>query len=238
LNFSRRNLTDAVLAGSALIQADLSGTILRPREFFRLRPAPGNMEGASLVKADLAASVPVVHAFNNADMLQADLREGQVLTHQRTGDLQSLYVDVPPPDTHGRTDFSKAKMAHASLNEVNAGRTDFSEADMQSVRMRNAQLRGANFEGANMEQSDFTGADLTGSNMRNAVILGAHFEGALTDNMKTEGALQDGQIKDISTIEKSINELITAHNQWVETAGREGSYLRLERLRSAQRADP
>src|SRR5690606_17295033 len=130
----------------------------------------------SLVKADLRGVCARGARLNNADMLQADLREGQLLNVERSNELKSLYVDIPEPGTNGMTDFSKTKMKKVRLSETQAGKADFSDAEMNAVKMRNAHMRNANFTGANLENSDFSGADFSGANLTDAVLVGVNLQ--------------------------------------------------------------
>lgn len=227
LNFSGRKLADAVFTGSALIQADLSGCVLDRVNFFSCDLRFANFEGASLIKSDLRGVCARGARFNNADLFQADMREGQVLAHERSGELQALYIDVPAPAGNGLTDFSKAKMRRVRMNEAQASHTDFSEAEMHSVRMRNAHLSGANFSGANLEHGDFTGADMTRANMQDSVMMGVILTQAKMDGANTEGALRDSSVKSVRSLGASLDELIKEHQLWVETAGKKGRYLDL-----------
>lgn len=227
LDFSGHNLSEAIFTGSALIQANMSLANLERANFFGCDMRYANLEGASLVKCDLRGVCARGARLDNADMSGADLREGQVLAHERSGELQALYIDMPAPASTGQTDFSKAKMVRVQLNEAQAGHADFSEAEMRSVRMRNANMRGANFEGANLEYGDLTGADMTQSNMRECVMLGLVLHNTKMEDVDTEGALTADNIKQVQDLEMPLEELIKAHQLWVETAGKEGRYLDL-----------
>jgi uncharacterized protein YjbI with pentapeptide repeats len=227
LNFSGQNLTKAVFTGSALIQANMSMAVLDKANFFGCDLRYANLEGASLIKADMRGVCARGARLNNADMFQADLRVGQVLTHERTGELKSLYFDIPEPSGNGLTDFSQATMRRARLTEIQAGYADFSEAEMSGVRMIKANMRGANMSGANLERSDMTGADMSNANFRDAVMMDSVMTHSKTDGADFKGALQESFNKNLSDLGQSLDELIESHRHWVETSGKEGRYLDL-----------
>lgn len=228
LDFSKHNLTGAILTGSALIQANFERAILDQANLFGCDLRDANLDGASLKRTDLRGACARGARLNNADMMQADLREGQVLTQEPKGELSALYMDVGAPDNEGKADFTNAKMRKTSLSEANAGGADFSYAEMTGARLLNANLKGANLKGANLDMADLSGANLTNANLENAQISGAKTVGTEWQGANVQGVVGRGDVvKDVGTLVVPLAELIQQHMLWVRTAGHEGQALDL-----------
>src|SRR5262249_20421958 len=106
--------------------------------------------------------------------------------------------------------------------------TDFSDAVMRGTRLVRADLRKATLAGADLGGADLSGADLRGANLNDAVLTDAGMENTHFIGANLKGTLNDkpaGFL--ISDLDEPLVMLLTKHERWVETQGREGAQLDL-----------
>jgi uncharacterized protein YjbI with pentapeptide repeats len=173
------------------------------------------------VRADLRGALLRGADLTGADLYDADLRDGLITMWQRSGELQ--HVDV------------EARSAALPLSEEGGARkptpsahTDFSDAVMRGTRLVRADLRKATLAGADLGGADLSGADLRGANLNDAVLTDAVMENTHFIGANLKGTLNDkpaGLL--ISDLDEPLPVLLTKHERWVETQGREGLQLDL-----------
>jgi hypothetical protein len=133
-DFAGADLSDYVMNGYDLIQANLYRTILSKADLGEADLSEANLRGADLTGANLRGANLREANLTDADLTGANLREANLR------DAILLRVDVSGADLSG------ADLRGANLRDTNFTNSNLSDAD----------LRGANFL-----RADFTGADLT-----------------------------------------------------------------------------
>jgi uncharacterized protein YjbI with pentapeptide repeats len=142
-DFAGADLSDYVMNGYDLIQANLYRTILSKADLGEADLSEANLRGADLTGANLRGANLREANFTDADLTSANLREANLR------DAILLRVDVSGADLSG------ADLRGANLRDTNFTNSNLSDAD----------LRGANFLRADFTGADLTGADLTGASI-------------------------------------------------------------------------
>lgn len=229
LDFLSADLSQADFTGSKLINADLSMGTFESSCFFACDLRNANLEGASFARADFRGASVAGANLTGADLNSADMREGKIMERGQNGILENRQRLGTNDSQSWRTIFTGAKLSDTIMSNVKASGADFSDADLTGVVMQDAELSNVNFKGANLTDADFTGSDLKQANMEAAVIIGTVLESTELEGVNMDRALSAesmGQNLAKST-GKSIQDLIVAHTQWVNSAGKTGQQLDL-----------
>ena len=128
-----------------------------------------NLEGISLIGADLKGSNLTETKLCNAILSQVNLTEAILIR---------AYLF--------KTDFNQATLIKASLIGAN-----LTEAILIGANFNQADLSGANLNGAILIGANFNQADLSGANLNGAILTGANFDQAILDRTNFTNAQYD-----------------------------------------------
>ncbi len=168
--------------GSNLDRQDLHNKDFTDAKLVQVSIAGSNLNGASLVRADLTASMLDQSTFIAAKLYQADLTSAS-----------ARY-----------TNFTNAKMQHAKLVGTDLTGANFAYATLQHCKFRDARLHRVVLQGANLSSAEFRNADLSGANLQGANLYGADLSHALMRrvsclNVSFESCAVEGTRFDAST---------------------------------------
>jgi uncharacterized protein YjbI with pentapeptide repeats len=214
-DLSKRDLSSADFTGAFLVGTNLEGANLTSAVLFATNLSKANLRNAKLVRADLRGALLRGSDLTGADLFDADLRDGLIAKWQRSGELQHVEVEPQDEDSTARKPIPSAH-------------TDFSDAVLRNTRLVRADLRKATLAGADLGGADLSGADLRGADLNDAVLTDA-----VTENTHFIGANLKGMLNDqpagllVSDLDEPLARLITKHERWVESEGREGAQLDL-----------
>src|ERR1700761_4635819 len=221
LNFRGRNLCDADFTGAILHRAKFSGARLDHAVFFGADLQEADLSEASMRRSDLRGACMRGADISGADLSEADLLEGAIAAVDRAKGLRLLEHVNRVAEAQGAT-LAGANLERSKLSGVIAIRADFTDAVMKDCKLVRANLKQATMSGVNLAGADLSGADLSGADLRDAVLVGATIYACNTTDARMDGALTDlPSGKDVT--ELPYADMVAAHAQWCETAGREGA---------------
>lgn len=153
LDFSEKNLTDAVLAGAEfrkclLIHTDFYYSFLASASFWK-----AGMRGVILAKAKLDYS-----SFKSCDVSRSNAIKA------------SFYESVVD-----EVDFSNSEMMKASFVSSTLSRAKFIDCKLTRASFKNARLQDVDFSGADLSDADFSNAQLS-----RVTFNGAYFNAKTT----------------------------------------------------------
>lgn len=77
-----------------------------------------------------------------------------------------------------RTNFARAQMQRACMNEAQLPEAIFDDAQLQGAQLSRTQIRGVNFSGTQLQGADLSRAHMQGTAFRNTRLFAANFSGA------------------------------------------------------------
>ncbi|WP_246787641.1 pentapeptide repeat-containing protein [Agrobacterium sp. AGB01] len=93
-----------------------------------------------------------------------------------------------------RTSLANTDLAGATLNKIEAYRSDFTNVKADKVPFVNAEMQRADFTGAHLAGADFSKAELGRANFENAVLDDVHFSMANLSRARFIGAKLGGAV--------------------------------------------
>lgn len=165
------------LRSARLEDLDLNGVLL----------PYANLSHANILSTNFAEGV-----FYKTDFTKAKITGGNFSSCELTGSsFKASILDL--------SNFTRARLTQASLENVQITNGNFKEADLTNASLKNARitkgnfinanLRGADLSGATLGFADFTNADLSDANLADAKILGGNFTSALLRQSDLSNAL-------------------------------------------------
>jgi len=209
-NLSERLILNTSFEGASLRRANLAGAEFRECTFI----------GANLDKAILTRTV-----FENCDFSRASLTNAnlQLSTFRSTTVLD--YAEQPgrlrPANNRfdgavlNGSSFKRARMVAMKLHNVTANRVDFSNCDLRNTSFDGATINDVNFFGAQLLDADFSKCP--------------EARASLPDYAKMMVKL----VESISTAR--LEEVLAAHQRWLETNGEQGERLNMRGMDLAGR---
>lgn len=235
--FKFKDLTGLTFRGADLSQADFTGSILaecnlsqgkfRGVSFYACDMRDSNMEKADLSFADLRGAYVAGADMSGANMHKADLREGKVMQKGEDGFLEDRPRESVAGDSY-KTVFTGARMANVDLSGARASSVDFTDADLSNIRVVDADLSDSKMSGANLSGSNFTGSKLSNVTIDSAIMTDTVLDAAELQGVDFKSATTNESISSsLAELEKSLDEILNDHTQWVETVGKFGKQLDL-----------
>jgi|GEM_PF-369500 len=215
INLGRVRLARAKLAGANLRKARLAGSDLSEIDLFNADLSEADLTDARLVSADLRGSRIDGACLTGADLQGADLRRGIIVT-------DCAQAGAGNPD--GRTTLVQANLRRAILIE-----SRLSETDLTGCELNGADLSGADLSGAVLISANLNDAVTNRCNLEGALLCGATIDDYLRFQLERKGVDVDGSgLRQLG--DKVVGEMLQRHGVWVETLGRDGVRLELERV--------
>ena len=190
-----------------------------------------------MVGADLRGTKLLAATIDRADLRNASLTEGTLVTFSDNGDarfsrrdgrdlhlaggqLQGINLDgaTIPGSIIACTDLTGASLRGAVITGA-----DLTGANLTEVDLSGASLKDVNLTGANL-----SGAKLSGANLDGAILSGANLVGALLHEVDTSAAHTDGALFS-RLLPRSIRKSVDDHHRWLQSRGDEGRRLFLEK---------
>ena len=222
LNFEGADLSQSDFTGCVFRGANLKKVAFTSATLFGCDFSKCNIQHANFSRADLRGTDIQLSDLTNANFSKADLRTGSsVVKQRRTKDLYGRTGE-------GRVTFNGSIMTNANFKGASANMADFSDALLENANFEQADLRDAILDGANLSNVEFDGADLRSASFNAANMTGAHMA-----NNETRGAIftmalsDDNPDRENEEFSLTKDELILKHQQWVESAGRQGEKMNL-----------
>ncbi len=231
LNFSRRDLSWAVLSGCTFSHAYFAKCKLVGVDFFTT-----NLQGADLRFADLSrADLRGVNLRNanleGATLESADIRNGSLMRPDDEGNLK--------PQTRGVTELTGANLSNSNFASARLSGVFVTGTDLSNANFRGARLIGTDFSSSDLRGANFAGADLSGAVLANCALNGANLNGAnltgtdldgadLTAALFSTDALGSAQLdntvlpRSIDQLEKPVQQTLRDHFEWVQSLGHSG----------------
>jgi len=185
-SFASAEMLKVVLSGAQLQASDLTGANLQWADLMGANLSDAEVAGARLLGARLAGAVAHRTVFQDADLTEAVLAEGDFLE----ADFERARLD--------RADLLTARLVAATLEGVSADQARFERAVMTGVRAEGLVAKQAHFgtidaedsfwEGAELSESNFAFARLTRADFTEAVLIGVVMDGALVRDARFDRA--------------------------------------------------
>jgi uncharacterized protein YjbI with pentapeptide repeats len=244
MNFQGRDLSEAELVGAYLCESNFGKAKLTRANLFGADLTGCDLHEADLSKADLRGAQLKRANLERANLTAADIRDGFIIVRDKDGNF-SYHNNQPQGAVITDAKFNNADLTNAKMSRVFGPRTDLTGCIMRGAILRQADLSNSDLSGVVL-----TGADLTNANLSNCILHGATLAGALLDNTNLEGAdltASNFGTKDlarvdtskavlpvnISSLEKSIQQIFIDHLDWLKTEGRSGAQADFERVNLA-----
>lgn len=137
------DLTGATLSGLSLVQADLTGAILKNAHLQGTELGQATLTGADLSGADLSNAKLGQAELGGANLTGADLQKADLTQATLTG-----------------ANFTNANLAHATLDQAPATGAIFQGADLSGASLIQTDLTKANLDNTKLGGATFTQATL------------------------------------------------------------------------------
>lgn len=204
-------LIGATLSGSNLALADLQAAILLMAELEGVV-----LDGANLLGADLRGA-----NLNGASLAEANLSGADL----RTGVLGAVSTTNP----YGGRDPAwsrNTRMVDARLSRALLVGSRLENCDLTGAELADADLSGADLSGAILIATDLSGVALKNTRLDGAVLSGAHLDESARAILADKGIDPRASLAPIA---HRLPDLVATHRRWLDTGGREGSRLELDR---------
>jgi uncharacterized protein YjbI with pentapeptide repeats len=191
-DFSDADFQDADLRGASLvnvllIRANFERANVASADLHGANLSGANLQGTNLNNADLEFAILVGADLQGADFRAVNLRGATIFQANARGSNFN-YAELNGA-TGIATDFQKASLNHALLDNAKLSDAKFTEADLRAAKLRGADLRNANLRMANVRFAELQNADLRGANLQQALL-------ALADLTETKfGSTAEGLTK-------------------------------------------
>ena len=227
LDFRGANLTGSEFTGSSFVKAILDRCTFDQSNFYACDLRETSMNGASFRRADFRGAYIADARVENSDFTSVDMREGRMMKKAK-GRLHNKTM-ANGEEALVSTSFERANIKNSNFTGAKAYRTDFSGADMTGVRMVDADLRKAKFEETNLSGADLTGSDLRSAKLVKSILSGANLEWISTDSETDfkDSIRAEDKHTDIYHGQKSLDELLSDHIAFVNSAGAIGKQLKI-----------
>ncbi len=184
-NFDWANLLEADLREANLNGASMNSAILSQANLEKAKITWANLNGAFLNQANLTAAELVGSNFIGANLRGAILRDA-----------------LPRV-----SDFSKANLREARLENVN-----FISSTLDQIDLTNATITGAELGGISLKKANLSGTDLTRSNLRNANLS----ETILQNAIMKEAVLNNTNLTKVNLEGTDLENVIVDLENWLE----------------------
>ncbi len=202
LRMANRNLAEADFAGASFAGASLFGAKLQRASLYCTDLQDCDLRHADLQHADMRGVSLKGANLAFAKLDNADLRAAMMMFMSPDG---VSIVDRSAGGGDGTVNFSNCSLKRAS----------FGNAKLEGANFSGALLQGASFRGAKLKNVKFDGAILTGVDLKD--LPQDALQGCVTD--VTPAALEKFEM---------LRSLLDAHQQWIVTAGKQGSHCILD----------
>lgn len=222
LHFRHANLSQADFTGCKMNDADLSRGTFGACSFFCCELVRANMASGDFSRADFRGANITGANLTNAKFTSADMRQGVYI------DYASTEVDKGWGKS-GKTSFAGTVARDTDMTGVMARGSDFSNANLSGVIVRDAELADSDFTGANLTNTVFSGSDMVRTNLDSAVLKGTDFSDVNTQQSNIAEVLaSQKEMKSLDYDGVTIEQVISSHEHWINTAGREGKQFNLQ----------
>lgn len=209
------NLTDHVLSRVRFDNASLRRANLTRAEF-----RDCSFIGAKLDGAIMRRTVFENCDFTNATMIAANVEEAVFRATTILGYGKSTTVITPATNSFegavlDGSNFNRARLVAAKLHNVRAAEVDFSHCD----------LRNSSFDDTTLERVNFFGARLIDANFAKCPDA--------RDQLPEYAKMMVKLVEPIST--SRLDEVLVAHQRWLDTSGQEGERLNMRGMDLAGR---
>lgn len=225
LSFRARDLSQADFTGSAMIECDMSHSNFSGATFFACDLRNSDLRDSNLSRTDFRGSYLAGANLTDADLTEADFREGKIMTRGEQGELTDRKRSG---GVGAKTILTGTKLKNTKMDGVQAINADFSDADLSGVTINDANITQANFFGANLSYSDFTGSVMTNANLKSAIVSGCILATIEDHGVEMNGVITESDMGSrLENLGKTLPELLEEHTLWVATSGRYGRQLDL-----------
>jgi uncharacterized protein YjbI with pentapeptide repeats len=183
-DLSESNLADASLWSSTFTRADLNHANLTNASLRGSTLSQVNLSGANLTGVDLEFATLTDANLSEANLSRARLGRS-TLTGANLSGASVTGVDFSGTTTRGFTDallastasYEAKNLTGVGLQDLNLSGWDLTRQDLTDANLSGSNLADANLSGANLTSADFSSATLTDANLSGAIVAGVDFSG-------------------------------------------------------------